>query len=277
MGKPIESGEVVWRENLPLDDREVDLDLVKPTGMYWPMHKREAGEPVLEAGDGRRSAVRRSVIDDPEYTACVVIGWASHDLFDETMKRRDASGRFAAAEDARVMDVQRGQIGPSATAVVFVFDAHRLVRPWSRGRVFAAAGLNTGLFVGGDHEFIWFQEPPVPGTGVQIEDAAGLDGEMWIAWEDPTAVIPRSNRILMKPTPYRAVRNLGDQAGLTHLPSDVRRIPVGEGKIMSGGQFTSEGLDLHHQFWGEKSGGDPDETAPPVPSCGLRRTVCATS
>ena len=142
--------------------------------------------------------------------------------------------------------------------------------------MFAVAGLNAGLFVRGDHEFILLQESALPTAGVQIEDATGLDGEVRIAWKDPTAVVPGPNRIFMKPAPDRAIRNRSDQAGLTHMPSDVGCVPVGKGKIMSSRQFTGESFDLYDQLWGEKSGGDPDETAPPVRPYDPRRTACAT-
>lgn len=140
----------------------------------------------------------------------------------------------------------------------------------------AAASLNAGLFVGGDHEFIGLQRLVTPAAGIQIEDAAGLDGKQGVARKDPTAVIPGPNGILMKPAPDRAVGDGGDQAGLTDLPSDVRSIPMRKRKPMGGGQFTGESLDLHHQFWGEKPGGDPDEEVLPGPPVGLRRNACAT-
>jgi len=63
---------------------------------------------------------------------------------------------------------------------------------------------------------------------------------------------------------------------LTDLPSDVWGIPMRKRKPMGGGQFTGESLDLHHQFWGEKPGGDPGEDVLPDPAVGLRRNACAT-
>lgn len=76
--------------------------------------------------------------------------------------------------------------------------------------MFAMAGLNAGLFVRGDHELIWLQEPALPAAGVQIEDAASFDGKVRIAWKDPTAMVPGPNRIFMQPAPDRAIRNRRD-------------------------------------------------------------------
>jgi len=240
------------------------------------MNQREARELALQTGDSSRAAVGRAIVDDPEYTTGVVVRRAGHDLLDQAVKRIDSGGGFAAAEDTRVMDIQGGDVGPGAATVVFMLDAHGPLWLRSTGGVFTAAGLNAGLFVGGDHEFIRFQCLALPCAGVEIEDATGLHGELRIAWKDPTAVIPGPNSIPMEPAPDRAVGNGGDQAGLTHVTGDVRRVPTGKRKVVSGGQFTGQSFNLHDQFWGEKSGGDPDETALPGPSFVLRRTACAT-
>jgi hypothetical protein len=71
----------------------------------------------------------------------------------------------------------------------------------------AAPCLNAGLFVGGDDELIGSQGLAGPVAGIQIKDAAGLGGELRVAWEDPAAVIPGPNGILMKPAPDRAAGN----------------------------------------------------------------------
>ena len=42
LGEGIEIGKVVGREHLALDNREVDLDLIEPTGVHRHMHEREA-------------------------------------------------------------------------------------------------------------------------------------------------------------------------------------------------------------------------------------------
>lgn len=140
----------------------------------------------------------------------------------------------------------------------------------------AASSLNAGLLVGGDHEFVASQRCAVPGASIEVEDASGLDGELWIARKDPTAVIPRPNGILMKPAPNRAAGDGCGQAGLPDLPDDVRRIPMRKRNPAGSGEFTGESLDLHHQFWGEKPGGGRGEAVPPGQRGGLRRNVSAT-
>ena len=240
------------------------------------MNEREAPEPVLQAGDRSCPSMRGTVVDDPEHTARLIVGRPSHHLFDESVKGRDARGCFAAAEDAGMVDIQGGDVSPRTAAGVLVLDAHGAMRLRGRSGMDAASRLNAGLFVGGDHELVRLQGLATPGTGIQVEEATGLGGELRVARKDPTTVRPGSNGILMKPAPDRAAGNGGDQTGLTDLPSNVRRIPMRQRKPVGGGQFTGESLDLYHQFWGEKPGGDPGEEVLPDPLAGPRRSACAT-
>jgi len=147
---------------------------------------------------------------------------------------------------------------------------------WGQRRMLAAAGLNAGLFVGGDHEFIVPEGFAVPAPLIEIEDATRLAGEVGVAREDPTAVVPRANGVLVEPAPNGASRNAGDEARLTSLLGNVGSTPPRKGEVMGGRQFTGEGLDLNDQFWGGMSGADPDENAPPSRPDAVRRIVCAT-
>ena len=56
-GESFQPGEIVRRKDLPLDNREVDLDLVEPTGVYRSMDEREAPELLLQAGDRSRPSM----------------------------------------------------------------------------------------------------------------------------------------------------------------------------------------------------------------------------
>jgi len=210
LGECLQAGEVVGRENLPLNDGKVDFDLVEPTGVDGPMDKRKAPELVLQAGDGSGPSMRRTVVDDPEDAARLVVRRASHNLFDEPVKRSDACRRFATAEDAGVMHIHGGDVSPRTATGILMFDEHRAVRLRGQRGMDAAAGLNAGLFVGGDHELIGFQRLVTPATGIQIEDTAGLGGKLRVARKDPTAVIPGPNGILVKPAPDCAVGDGGD-------------------------------------------------------------------
>ena len=79
---------------------------------------------------------------------------------------------------------------------------------WQRG-VAAAAGLDGGLFVGGDDELVVAQRLSVPGAGVQIEHLLGFGGEVGVAEEDPGLVLPRFEGVLGQQAAHRRRRYRG--------------------------------------------------------------------
>ena len=46
LGDSVEIGKIIGRQDLPLDDREIDFDLIEPTGMNRRMHERQAGVEI---------------------------------------------------------------------------------------------------------------------------------------------------------------------------------------------------------------------------------------
>jgi len=65
----VERGEIVWGEDLSLNDGEEDLDLIEPAGMGWGMNEYGIGPLLPEALDRSLPAMNGSVIDDPENSA----------------------------------------------------------------------------------------------------------------------------------------------------------------------------------------------------------------
>ena len=234
-GDGIEIGKVIGCQNLPLDNREVDFDLVEPTGMDGGMHERQAGVKITKAFGGSVATMRRAVIHDPEDTTGVAIGWQCHHLFDQPVKGGDAVLTFAAAKDAGPVDIQGGDIGPGPTAGVLVLDVHGSTRPAALRSVLATAGLNAGLFIGGDHELVILQRPVLPLTGVQIQHALGLGGEVGVTGEDPTAVVPGPNSVFMQPTPQRAAADRGHQTTLLDLLHQIPVAPARQRPTVLGG------------------------------------------
>ena len=129
--------------------------------------------------------------------------------------------------------------------------------------MFAPPRLNAGLFIGGDDEFVAFQGLLLPGTFIEIENAAGFDGKGGVSGEDPASVIPGTDGVGMEPSPNGASRNRGHQAGVADLPNQIRRVPVRQRNAMSGWQLARQGFNLNDQFWGEKPGDDPGVIVPP--------------
>ena len=167
-----------------------------------------------------------------------MIRWPRHHLFDKPVKRGDAILGFTAAKDAGMVDVQGGDISPGAAARVLVLDVHRSTRSAVLGGMLAAAGLNAGFFIGGDHELIVLQRSVLPLAGVEIQHAPGLGCELWVPREDPTAVIPRPQGIFMQPTPQRAAADRGHQTAPLDLLNQILGAPAGKRPTVLGGQFT---------------------------------------
>ena len=165
------------------------------------MNERQAREQVLKSGDGSLAPVRTPIVDDPKDTPGIVVGRASHDLLDKTIKGGDASGCFATAKDTGTMNVESCDIGPGSATTILMFDPHRALRRGGQGGMLAPPGLDAGLLVGRDDKFITFEGFPFPGALIQMEDSVGLDGEGGVPREDPTAVVPGANGVFMEPPP----------------------------------------------------------------------------
>lgn len=209
--------EVVGGKDLALDDGEVDLDLIEPTGMNGTMHRNQSWKFLLQSGNASRPTMRGAVVHDPEDPARLVVRCLLHDLVDQSLERRDASLALAAAKHFGAVDIEDGQVGPSAAALVFVLDAHGHAGLGRQRRVRTRARLNAGFLVGGQHELVITQHLPLPPPLVKIEDASSLDGKLGIAREDPAAVLPRPNRIRIEPAPDGAVADGSDQPELPRL------------------------------------------------------------
>jgi hypothetical protein len=70
-------------------------------------------------------------------------------------------------------------------------------------------------------------------------------------------VLPGANGILVQPAPQGRLTQLRHQAALTDMPSEFRQTPAGERHVLLRRQFARQGLNLHDQFWGERTGADP--------------------
>ena len=178
--------------------------------------------------------MRGAVVHDPEHTAGVAVRWLGHDLGDETVEGHDTSGFLTAAEELRAVDIERGQVGPGAAARVLMFDSSGLVRTRGQGGVLADAGLNAGLLIGADHELLGSQGRALPVPRVEVEDASGLGGEVGITREDPRAVSPGADRVVVEPAPHGLVADRGDDPAALGFAHNVRRTQAGEGQTQGG-------------------------------------------
>ncbi|MDP9231439.1 MAG: hypothetical protein M3O73_01605 [Actinomycetota bacterium] len=92
--------DVVWLDQLALDDRKVDLDLVEPAGVHRQMNEDEVRPAPLEAPNPLTVAVGEplSTIQD---SAGGGVGLLGHHLPDERLEGGDSASGLGAAEDTR--------------------------------------------------------------------------------------------------------------------------------------------------------------------------------
>lgn len=217
----VQGREVVGSKDLTLKDGKIDFDLVEPTCVNGAMNGHDIWECCLETLDGGLAAMGRTVVDDPKYAAGITVGGLVHDLSDEAIERIDAGGLLTTAEDLCSVNVEGSQVGPGASARIFVFDPGGRTRTWRQGRVFSDAGLNAGFLVSADNEFIGFQGFVLPLPSIQIENAAGFGSEVWIAREDPATVLPGADRVFVEPAPHCLVTDGSHDTRVLYLAYDV--------------------------------------------------------
>ena len=217
MGDFFQGFEIIGREHLSLDDREVDFDLIEPTAVNWSMDQLQAGIPLLQSLHTGDSSMGGTIINNPEHATRLAIGGLVHHLIDQVVKGDNAALRWAVAEELGVMDIQGRHIGQRPTPLVLMFHLHRLARLGSLGGMDASASLNAGLLIGRNHELVLLQGLVLPDSLVKIQQPSGFGRELRIPRKNPTAMKPRSDRVFMEPSPESAVTDFGHQPGLADL------------------------------------------------------------
>jgi len=239
------------------------------------MDQVQAGIPLLEPSHTGDSSMGGTIVDNPEHAARLAIGRLVHHAIDQLVKGDTAALGSAVTEELGMVDIQGGHIGQRSTPLVLMFHLHWLARSGSLGGMDASAGLNAGLLIGRNHELVRLQRLPLPDALVEVKQASGFERELRVARENPTAMKPRSDRVLVEPAPKRAVTDLGHQPGLSDLLVQLRHTPARERQAELAGQFARQGFNLHDQFWGGKPGGDPGGEVLRGRASALGRSACA--
>src|SRR5919109_2070538 len=191
-----ERGEVIRREDLALDDGEVDLDLIEPARVDGGVDEHKFRPLGLQPRHGALAPMRGAVVRNPEDTPSRAIRFLPHDLRHQPVEGGDARLGFTAAEHPGAMHIPGGEIGPGTGPSVLMLDPQRSTRRGRLGRVAPTPGLDARLFVGTEHVFARAERDALPAALVEIQDPAGIEGEVRIAGEDPAAIAPWSQRVL---------------------------------------------------------------------------------
>ena len=95
----IEVCKIAGREQLTLDDGEVDLDLVQPTGVDWRMNQNDIGPFGFETMSRPQPTMGGAIVGDKEHAARGTIGFLAHHLCGRGVR----TGRCrSCARDARI-------------------------------------------------------------------------------------------------------------------------------------------------------------------------------
>ena len=218
----------------------------------------------------------RTIVNDQKDTPCCGIGWLTHHVVNKAIKGGDAASAFAPAKQFGAMDIKGRYVGPSAASGVFMFHFHWRTRLDRIGGMKTAASLDAGFLIGRQNKLIIPKGMPIPYPFIKIQDSPGFLGKLRITGENPGAIPPRTNGILMKPSPDGAVTDCGCESRSSNLPAQIGNTPFRKRYLMDRGQFTSQRLNLNDDFRGKKSGGVPDGVFHQAQGGVLQRNVFAT-
>jgi hypothetical protein len=258
-----------------LHNGKVDFDLIKPACMHRTVRRHQTWIFLTEPRYACGCTVSRSIVHNPENSTRFLVWRTLHDLIDEPVEGSDSALSLTTAKQFRPMHVQRRQIGPRSTTLVFMFDFHGRTRSGWQRCVAAATRLNAGLLVGRQDEFIIFEAATVPDPFVKIENASRLFSKTRVSGEDPATMLPGSNCILVQPSPYRRTTDRCHASRLNDCGGKISPAPSGKGHGIGRWQFARKRLDLNYQVWGGKPGGGPGADAPQGRRGVSRKIFCA--
>jgi len=98
-------GKIVRREDFSLNDREIDFDLVEPTGVDRSVDEDGIRPLVAETLSGLLAPMGGTVVHNPKDTASEFVRFLAHDFGEKPVHRGDAALDFAAAENLGAMDI----------------------------------------------------------------------------------------------------------------------------------------------------------------------------
>ena len=272
----LEVREVVWGEGLPLQDREVDFNLVEPAGMDGEHDPGRIGKLIAESLGERGGTVRTTLIHDPEYPTCGRVGFSGHDVSDKTIKRGLSVGCFDTPRDLRSVHIQGSQVGPGSTSFVFMFDPLTPPVGPDLGRMKSDSGLNARLLICRDHVFVRTKTPPLPKPLVKVQDRGRPLEKERIPRPDPRPTPPGLEGIGIENSPDRGPTDRLDVLLGDHDPLNIRHVQAAQRLVMLSRQFAGNAFDDRDDPRGKKPAADPIAGGPRARSLSSP-SVAATS
>src|SRR3974390_2642256 len=120
------------------------------------------------------------------------------------------------------------------------------------------------------------EQVAVPAAGVEVEDAAGLAGELRVAREETRAILPGLDCVGREPPPDRHSRDLLADPARNRFARELGGRPPRQRYLALGGQLARPPDDLSLHLRGGRPAGCPAWAGPPTPPDAARRTASAT-
>ena len=259
----LEVGKVIGGQCLSLQDREIDLDLVEPTGVNRQWHGGRVGKLVMEpVGKGSR-AMRTALIDDPKHPPSRLIRFPSHDLRDKPIKGSFTRGCLDASHDLRAMNIPSGQVSPRSAAIILMFDPLPPAIAMYFCRMKADSGLNAGFLVRRNHKFIGTKAAPLPESLIQIQHNRRSLVKKRVPRPDPRTPSPWLEGVGIKNPPDRGLADRLDVLLGDYDPLNIRHVKPAERFVMLSGQFAGDAFDDRDDLGGKKPAVVPAAAGPP--------------
>ena len=126
--------------------------------------------------------------------------------------------------------------------------------------------LNTGLLIGTQNKLILFEWLTVPNPVIEVENSSGFSAKARISGENPAAMLPWFDGILMQPAPHCATADGSYQTRLPDVIDNIFSAPARKGNFIFSRQLTGDRFNLNDELWGGKVRGRPGRERSSRPS-----------
>jgi len=243
--------EVVGREDLALQHREEEFNLIEPACVYGGMDLNGVGIPLGKPADRGLPLMRGTIIRNPEDSPCRAIGLLLHDQIHKLVERFDSSFLYADPEELGPVDIPGRKISQGTFSFVFKLHTPWLMRPRPRTYELSVSGLNTGLFIRTDHVVIWSQRDSFKESEIEVQDTGGFFCEERVSWKKPAPMHPGSYCVPAEVAPDRGDADCDHNAPKHYLSGDVAGAEAGKRETQSAGEFTGHRFDFHNGLRGK--------------------------
>jgi len=149
--------------------------------------------------------VRRTVVHNPENSIGCFIRFLRHHLIHQPVKWFNAALGFTKAKNFCSVNIPGRKVNQCPATGILMFYSHWFSRTWRSCGMFANSGLDTGLFISRDDIIIRSQRETFPLPGIKIKYSSGFFDELGISGINPGSVEPRTNSVLMQPSPHTGI------------------------------------------------------------------------